>query len=43
MRAIVLIKQVPDLRLGSVGVHPDGTIDRSAAPPITNPTDLHAL
>lgn len=43
MRAIVLVKQVPDLRVGSVGVHPDGTIDRSAAPPITNPTDLHAL
>lgn len=43
MRAIVLVKQVPDLRVGSVGVHPDGTIDRAAAPPITNPTDLHAL
>ena len=43
MKAIVLVKQVPDLRVGSVGVHPDGTIDRSAAPPITNPADLHAL
>ncbi|MDO8390040.1 MAG: FAD-binding protein [Actinomycetota bacterium] len=43
MRAIVLVKQVPDLRLGGVGVHPDGTIDRAAAPPITNPADLHAL
>ena len=43
MRAIVLVKQVPDLRLGGVGVHPDGTIDRGAAPPITNPADLHAL
>ncbi len=31
MRAIVLVKQVPDLRVGSVGVHPDGTIDRILA------------
>ena len=43
MKAIVLVKQVPDLRLGSVGVHVDGTIDRAGAPPITNPADLHAL
>jgi electron transfer flavoprotein alpha subunit len=43
MRAIVLVKQVPDLRLGGVGVHADGTIDRAAAAPITNPADLHAL
>jgi electron transfer flavoprotein alpha subunit len=43
VRAIVLVKQVPDLRLGGVGVHPDGTIDRGAAPPITNPADLHAV
>jgi electron transfer flavoprotein alpha subunit len=43
MRAIVLVKQVPDLRLGGVGVRADGTIDRSAAPPITNPADLHAV
>lgn len=43
VRAIVLVKQVPDLRVGSVGVHPDGTIDRAAAPPITNPADLHAV
>ncbi len=43
MRAIVLVKQVPDLRLGSVGVRADGTIDRAAATPITNPADLHAL
>jgi electron transfer flavoprotein alpha subunit len=43
VRAIVLVKQVPDLRAGGVGVHPDGTIDRAAAPPITNPADLHAL
>jgi electron transfer flavoprotein alpha subunit len=43
MRAVVLVKQVPDLRLGGVGVRPDGTIDRSAAPPITNPADMHAL
>ena len=39
----MLVKQVPDLRLGGVGVHADGTIDRSAASPITNPADLHAL
>lgn len=39
----MLVKQVPDLRLGGVGVHPDGTIDRGAAPPITNPADLHAV
>lgn len=43
MRAIVLVKQVPDLRLGGVGVRADGTIDRSAAPSITNPADLHAV
>ena len=43
MKAAVLVKQVPDLRLGGVGVRADGTIDRSAAPPITNPADLHAL
>jgi electron transfer flavoprotein alpha subunit len=43
MRAIVLVKQVPDLRLGGVGVHPDGTIDRAAAAPITNPADMHAI
>ncbi len=39
----MLVKQVPDLRVGSVGVHADGTIDRGAAPPITNPADLHAV
>lgn len=43
MRAVVLVKQVPDLRAGSVGVRPDGTIDRAAAEPITNPADLHAI
>lgn len=43
MRAIVLVKQVPDLRLGGVGVRADGTIDRAAAAPITNPADLHAM
>ncbi|HEY7627525.1 MAG TPA: electron transfer flavoprotein subunit beta/FixA family protein, partial [Ilumatobacteraceae bacterium] len=43
MRAVVLVKQVPDLRVGSVGVRPDGTIDRAAAAPITNPADLHAV
>ena len=39
----MLVKQVPDLRLGGVGVRADGTIDRAAAKPITNPADLHAL
>ncbi len=43
MRAIVLVKQVPDLRVGGVGVRPDGTIDRAAAAPITNPADMHAV
>lgn len=43
MRAIVLIKQVPDLRAAPVGIGPDGTIARESAPGITNPTDLHAL
>jgi electron transfer flavoprotein beta subunit len=43
MRAIVLVKQVPDLRLGGVGVRADGTIDRAAAAPITNPADMHAV
>ena len=43
MRVIVLIKQVPDLRGAPIGMRPDGTIDRAAAPAITNPTDLHAL
>jgi electron transfer flavoprotein alpha subunit len=40
---IVLIKQVPDLRGAPIGMRPDGTLDRAAAPAITNPTDLHAL
>jgi electron transfer flavoprotein alpha subunit len=43
MRAIVLVKQVPDVRVGIVGTRPDGTIDRASAPAITNPADLHAL
>lgn len=43
MRAIALVKQVPDLRGAPVGVRPDGTIDRAAAAVITNPADLHAL
>jgi electron transfer flavoprotein alpha subunit len=41
--AIVLVKQVPDLRAAPVGVGPDGTIARDAAEAITNPADLHAL
>jgi electron transfer flavoprotein alpha subunit len=43
VRAIVLVKQVPDLRRGPIGVRPDGTIDREAAAAITNPADLHAV
>ncbi|HEX4982204.1 MAG TPA: FAD-binding protein [Ilumatobacteraceae bacterium] len=43
LRAIVLVKQVPDLRVGGVGVRADGTIDRAAASPITNPADMHAV
>jgi electron transfer flavoprotein alpha subunit len=43
VRAIVLIKQVPDLRGAPIGMRPDGTIDRAGAPAITNPADLHAL
>jgi len=43
MRALVMLKQVPDLRVAPVGVRPDGTIARESAPAITNPTDLHAL
>lgn len=43
MRAIVLTKQVPDLRGAPIGVRPDGTIDREAAGAISNPADLHAL
>jgi electron transfer flavoprotein alpha subunit len=43
MRAVVLVKQVPDLRGAPVGVRPDGTIDRAGAAAITNPADLHAL
>jgi electron transfer flavoprotein alpha subunit len=43
VRAAVLVKQVPDLRVGHVAVHTDGTIDRSSAPAITNPVDLHAV
>lgn len=43
MRAIVLVKQVPDVRAGNVGTNPDGTIDRAGAAAITNPADLHAV
>jgi electron transfer flavoprotein beta subunit len=43
MRAVVLVKQVPDLRGAPVGVRPDGTIYRAGAAAITNPADLHAL
>ena len=43
MRAIVLVKQVPDVRSAPVGIRPDGTIDRRGSTPITNPADLHAI
>lgn len=43
VRAIVLVKQVPDLRGAPIGVRADGTIDRAAAAAITNPADLHAV
>ena len=43
MRAVVLIKQVPDVRAGTVRTKADGTIDRGSARAITNPVDLHAL
>jgi electron transfer flavoprotein alpha subunit len=43
VRAIVLVKQVPDLRVSPVGVRPDGTIDRAGAAATTNPADLHAV
>jgi electron transfer flavoprotein alpha/beta subunit len=43
MRAVALVKQVPDLRGAPVGVRSDGTIDRAGAGAITNPADLHAL
>lgn len=43
MLAVVLVKQVPDLRSVAVGVAADGTIAREEAPAITNPADLHAL
>jgi electron transfer flavoprotein alpha subunit len=43
VRAVVLVKQVPDLRASPVGLRPDGTIDRERAAAITNPADRHAL
>ncbi len=42
MKAIVCVKQVPDTA-GKVAVKPDGTMDRSSMPTITNPDDLCAL
>ncbi|MFQ5967716.1 MAG: FAD-binding protein [Acidimicrobiia bacterium] len=38
-----MIKQVPDVRAGTVRTKRDGTIDRRSAKAITNPVDLHAL
>ena len=43
MKAIVLVKQVPDLRAASVEIREDGTIARESAPAVTNPADLHAI
>ncbi|HEX9259299.1 MAG TPA: electron transfer flavoprotein beta subunit/FixA family protein, partial [Acidimicrobiales bacterium] len=37
------MKQVPDLRGAPVGLRADGTIEREAAPAVTNPVDLHAV
>lgn len=42
-KAVVLVKQVPDLRTAPVGVRADGTIAREGAAAVTNPVDLHAL
>jgi electron transfer flavoprotein alpha subunit len=43
MRAVVLVKQVPDLRTAPVGIAEDGTIARAHADAIINPVDLHAV
>ena len=43
VKAIVLVKQVPDLRAAPVNLRADGTIAREGAPAVTNPADLHAL
>lgn len=43
LRAVVLVKQVPDVRVGTVGTKSDGTIDRANAAAIVNPADLHAV
>jgi len=42
-KAIVLVKQVPDLRAAPVGLAEDGTIERDQAKAVVNPVDLHAL
>jgi electron transfer flavoprotein alpha subunit len=42
-RAVVLVKQVPDLRSAPIGVTEDGTIARQQADAIVNPVDLHAV
>lgn len=43
VRAVVLVKQVPDLRAAPVGMTAEGTIAREQADAIINPADLHAL
>ena len=37
------MNQGPHLRATAVGIREDGTIDRAAAPAVTNPADLHAV
>lgn len=44
LKIIVLVKQVPDTaNVSGNAMKPDGTINRSALPAITNPEDLNAL
>jgi electron transfer flavoprotein beta subunit len=44
LKIIVLVKQVPDTHnVTGDAMKPDGTINRSALPAITNPEDLNAL
>jgi len=44
LKIINLVKQVPDTtNVPSNAMKPDGTVNRSALPAITNPEDLHAL
>ena len=42
MKVIVCVKQVPDTS-GKVAVNPDGTLNRTSMPTITNPDDMNAV